>query len=121
MDFLANENFPLESIHLLRDANHDVASVMEDTPGAKDHEVLIRAQKEKRIVLTFDRDYGELLYRQSLSPPPGIIYFRFDPTTPVEPAEILLELSRVEKINLTGKFTVVERTRIRQRSLSIKR
>ena len=61
MNFLANENFPLLSIHQLRNAHHDVASVIEDTPGAKDHEVLTRAQKEKRIVLTFDRDYGELL------------------------------------------------------------
>ncbi len=119
MDFLANENFPLGSIHLLRDAKHDVASVIEDAPGAKDREVLTRAQEEKRIVLTFDRDYGELLYRQGLSAPPGIVYFRFDPATPVEPAEMLLGLLKMEEVSLIGRFTAVERTRIRQRSLPV--
>jgi predicted nuclease of predicted toxin-antitoxin system len=62
MNFLANENFPLFSIRLLRTAGYNVASVIEDTPGAKDHDVLKRAQKEARILLTFDRDYGELVY-----------------------------------------------------------
>jgi predicted nuclease of predicted toxin-antitoxin system len=63
MDFLANENFPVVSIKLLRNAGHDVASVIEETPGNKDRGVLKRAHEENRIVLTFDRDYGELIYR----------------------------------------------------------
>lgn len=117
MNFLANENFPLASINRLRNANHNVASVLEDSPGARDHEVLSRAQREKRIILTFDRDYGELLYRQNLAGPSGIAYFRFDPATPLEPAEILLELVAMEGISLTGKLTVVERKGIRQRPL----
>lgn len=120
MDFLANENFPLASIKRLRDANHDVASVVEGSAGAKDQEVFAHAQREKRIVLTFDRDYGELLFRQNLTAPPGIIYFRFQPATPLEPADILLELLRMESVSLIGKFTVVGRRRIRQRSLPIR-
>lgn len=120
MDFLANENFPLASIKRLRDADHDVAGVVEDTPGAKDQEVFAHAQREKRIVLTFDRDYGELLFRQSLTSPPGIVYFRLHPATPLEPADILLKLLSMESVSLMGKFTVVERRRIRQRSLPIK-
>jgi predicted nuclease of predicted toxin-antitoxin system len=53
MQFLANENFPLLSIKILRGAGHDIISVLEDTPGAKDIEVLSRAQRETRIILTF--------------------------------------------------------------------
>lgn len=52
MNFLANENFPAFSIRLLRNAGHNVTSVLEDTSGAKDHEVLKRAYDEKRIILT---------------------------------------------------------------------
>lgn len=78
------------------------------------------AQKEGRIVLTFDRDYGELIYRQSIPAPPGIVYFRFNPATPLEPANLLLELLSMEKVSLLGRFTVVERKRVRQRSLPIK-
>lgn len=46
MDFLANENFPLFSVKLLRNAGYNVASVIEDTPGAKENDVLKRAHDE---------------------------------------------------------------------------
>lgn len=92
MNFLANENFPVFSIRLLRNAGHNVTSVLEDTSGAKDHEVLKRAHDEKRIILTFDRDYGELIYRHQSLIPAGVVFFRFNPSTPEEPAEILLNL-----------------------------
>jgi predicted nuclease of predicted toxin-antitoxin system len=58
MDFLANENFPVFSIRLLRNAGHKVTSVIEETPGDKDRNVLKHAHEENRIVLTFDRDYS---------------------------------------------------------------
>ena len=61
MQFLANENFPKASVIKLRDANYNVAYGSEDAPGAKDYEVLAGAVDEKRIILTFDRDYGELI------------------------------------------------------------
>lgn len=117
MDFLANENFPLFSVRLLRDDGYNVASVIEDTPGAKDEDVLKRAYEEKRIVLTFDRDYGELIYRHKLFTPVGIVYFRFDPSTPEEPVEILLNTLAKGEVAILGKFTVIERGRIRQRTL----
>jgi predicted nuclease of predicted toxin-antitoxin system len=117
MDFLANENFPLFSIRLLRTAGYDIAGVIEDTPGAKDHDILKRAHEEARIVLTFDRDYGELVYRHKSFTPAGVVYFRFDPSTPQEPAEILLNIRKKGKVVISGKFTVIERGRIRQRTL----
>ncbi len=114
--FLANENFPLASVELLRTYGFDVASVSLLIPGADDSVVLERAHTEGRIVLTFDRDYGELLYSLGLPAPPGVVYFRFLPRTSQEPAEILLTLIR-SKIELTGRFTVVERRQVRQRPL----
>ena len=68
MFFLANENFPLTSIRILRDAGYNVESVLEKNPGAKDSEVLKEAKKEKRVILTFDRDYGELIYKYKQFP-----------------------------------------------------
>ncbi len=61
MRFLANENFPMMSVVRLRDAGYDVAYGSEDAPGAEDSLVLERAVREARIILTFDRDYGEFL------------------------------------------------------------
>jgi predicted nuclease of predicted toxin-antitoxin system len=89
MDFLANENLPLFSIRLLRNAKYNLASILEETPGAKDHDILKLAHEENRVVLTFDRDYGELVYRHKSYIPAGVLYFRFEPSTPEEPAEIL--------------------------------
>jgi predicted nuclease of predicted toxin-antitoxin system len=66
MRFLANENFPLQSVRILRQADLEVASVTEDSPGIEDAEVLARAADEQRVILTFDRDYGELIYRLRL-------------------------------------------------------
>jgi hypothetical protein len=63
MHLLANENFPLVSVHLLRQAGYEIASITEDSPGIEDPEVLARAVDEQQIILTFDRDYGELVYR----------------------------------------------------------
>ena len=75
MDFVANENFPLFSVRLLRNAGHNVASIIEETPGATDSDILKRAQREKRIILTFDRDYGELIYRHRTFFAEGVVYF----------------------------------------------
>jgi predicted nuclease of predicted toxin-antitoxin system len=102
----------------LRDAGHNVASVSEDSSGAKDIAVLKQAHEEKRIILTFDRDYGELIYRHKSFIPSGVVYFRFDPSSPNEPAEMLLNILTEDKVSIVGKFTVVERGRIRQKKLA---
>ncbi len=117
MRFLANENFPLLSVRLLRQADLEVASVTEDSPGIEDSEVLDRAADEERVILTFDRDYGELIYRLRLRSPRGVIYLRFHPHTPEEPASILLNLLQIEGLQFEERFTVVDRDRIRQRPL----
>jgi len=121
MDFLANENFPLLSARLLREAGHRVVSIIQEAPGSKDEDVLKRAHTESLIILTFDRDYGELIYRHQALPPAGVVYFRFAPATPSEPAEILLNVMDKADLSVIGKFTIVERNRIRQRSLHIER
>ncbi len=117
MRFLANENFPLKSVFFLRNAGYDVASITEDSPGIKDDEVLKRAVAEQRIIRTFDRDYGELIYKRKLAVPTGIIYFRFEPLTPEEPAEYLFDLLTISDLIWKEKFTTVERGRVRQRPL----
>lgn len=117
MNFLANENFPLTSIKVLRSAGYYVVSVIEEMSGVTDLEVLKRAQAEKHIILTFDHDYGDLIYKYRLYVPDGVVYFRFDPFTPDEPAKILLDVLKSGKILLSGKFTVIERNRVRQRSI----
>jgi predicted nuclease of predicted toxin-antitoxin system len=75
MHFLANENFPLDAVEALRQNGHDVAWIRVDSPGISDLEVLNRAQAENRILLTFDKDFGELAFRSKLPATTGIILF----------------------------------------------
>lgn len=120
MDFLADENFPLDAVRKLRDAGHDVTAVVQDSPGVSDEEILERAAREERVILTFDRDYGSLLFEESSrqsSLPAGLVYFRFDPSPPEEPADYLLYLLEHPDYPMIDHLTVVERDRARQRPL----
>lgn len=71
MRFLADENFPLKSVYLLRQAGHDVAAIIEDSPGAKDRDILIRTGNERRVLLTFDRDYERLIFLERIAASTG--------------------------------------------------
>ena len=73
MQFLANENIPSKSISILRNAGYDVIAIGEESPGISDRDILNRAQIEHRIILTFDRDYGELIYKKRLMIPAGVV------------------------------------------------
>jgi predicted nuclease of predicted toxin-antitoxin system len=115
MKFLANENIPSASVVMLRKTGLDVVYVAEDCPGKCDADVLELARRERRIVITFDRDYGELVFRLKRPRPAGVIYLRFDPLWPTEPGEILAVVAN--SVLLEGRFTVIERNRLRQRPL----
>jgi predicted nuclease of predicted toxin-antitoxin system len=66
MRWIVNENVAGMVIRSLRDRGHDVLSVKETMRGAGDPEILARAQAEERIVVTHDKDFGELAFRYGL-------------------------------------------------------
>lgn len=117
MRFLADEHIPLASIRMLREAEHDVVSVAETAPSADDPTVLARARKTDRILLTFDSDFGRLLFVELEPPPAGVVYLRFAQRTPMEAAEIVLQLLANPLVDLPGRYTTVRRDRVRQRRL----
>jgi predicted nuclease of predicted toxin-antitoxin system len=113
---LANENFPVPLIRELRQRGHDVASVKELMRGAEDRAVLARAQEESRLVVTFDKDFGELAYRFGLAASSGVILFRLSGSSPdIDNARALAALE--SGIEWTGCFAVVTNDRIRVRPL----
>lgn len=76
--YLANENFPAETVFWLRERGDDVAHVAETMAGARDLDLLSLARRENRIILTFDRIYGELIFHQRQEPALGIGSSGFD-------------------------------------------
>jgi predicted nuclease of predicted toxin-antitoxin system len=115
--FLANENFPFPSITLLRKQGYDVISIGESYSGISDEEVLQLAVEKQLIILTFDSDYGELLFKYKKTPPPAVIYFRNKGFTPIDVANILLDLLQSQNFEFYKKFSVIEKDAIRQRLL----
>ena len=89
---LANENFPAPAIRKLRAAGVDVVAVSELMPAVSDKEVMEYARRERRWIITFDRDYGDLIFREGLLPPPAILYFRQEPYPPDRPADLVLAM-----------------------------
>jgi predicted nuclease of predicted toxin-antitoxin system len=66
MRFLANENFPGDAVIALKAAGHDVVWVRTAAPGSKDNDILAWAQRDGRVLLTFDKDFGELAWHFGL-------------------------------------------------------
>ncbi|MBI4365259.1 MAG: DUF5615 family PIN-like protein [Deltaproteobacteria bacterium] len=63
MRFLADESCDFRVVRALRNAGHDVAAVIEVTPGADDAAIIDIALRERRIFLTEDRDFGTTCLR----------------------------------------------------------
>ena len=115
MKLLANENFPYKSIYYLKEKGYDVLSIGMDNPSIKDSEVMTIAINEERTILTFDRDYGELIFRHNYKPEKGVIYLRLDEYEPGQPGLIIEEIITNKEIDLTRALTVVDNNGMRQR------
>ncbi|MBC8004951.1 MAG: DUF5615 family PIN-like protein [Verrucomicrobia bacterium] len=115
MKLLANENFPISSIKILKDAGYDIVAVGKEFAGILDSEVIDYAIKEHRTIITFDRDYGELIFKKGYKPLAGVIYLRWNSFQPNEPGDYLIELFKSNKIQYEGMLTVISLDNIRQR------
>ena len=74
------------------------------------------ARADERVLVTFDKDFGELVYRRGAASSPGIILFRFLADSPVAlTREIVSAVG--SRDDWAGSFSVVEEGRIRMRPL----
>ena len=115
MKLLANENFPLTSVNILKDSGFDIMCIGTDFSGILDWEVMQIAINQKRTILTFDRDYGELIFKKGFKPEMGVIYLRWNDFQPEMPGKYLRDLFSTGEIDFKGKLTVISENTIRQR------
>ena len=115
--FVADENFPRNALAILRSSGLDIAWVVEFAPMLPDESVLAAAREQARVLLTFDNDFGRLVYRSGVPPPPGVVLFRARPGTEREVAMRLFDLRRRHGFRLDGFLTVVTLRGERQRPL----
>jgi predicted nuclease of predicted toxin-antitoxin system len=117
MRLLANENLQLAVVVALREKGHDVLWIRTDAPGSRDDAILARATAKQRIMITFDKDFGELAFRAKLPSTSGVILFRISMRSPAAVASVTT--TAVEsRADWAGHFAVIEDGRIRLRPLA---
>jgi predicted nuclease of predicted toxin-antitoxin system len=114
--WLADECGAAPVVARLREAGYDVTYMAETAPAATDPEALARAHREDRLLLTEDKDFGELVFRRDW-PVSGVVLLRIDPE------KSLLKWTRLKVAietfgaRIYGRYIVVEATRFRSRPL----
>lgn len=114
MNFVADEGIDQPIVKSLRQAGHTVWYVAEMSPSISDNEVLQLARDQQAILLTFDKDFGELVFRQNQAAY-GVILFRLHGFSPQEKAELVTKITQDHEQSLRHAFTVVTPTKIRIR------
>ncbi|MBI4662977.1 MAG: DUF5615 family PIN-like protein [Verrucomicrobia bacterium] len=116
MRLCANENIPEECVTRLRNSGHAVLWIREAAPGSPDPDVLARALAEERLLITFDKDFGELVFRRGATASHGIILFRISQPSSAAVAERLSTVL-ASRDDWSGHFSVVDDFAIRMRGL----
>lgn len=112
MRVLADENIPACAVEMLSERGHDVHWVRVDARGAADRDVLALGVAQNRVLLTFDKDFGELVFRSGLPASCGIVLFRIVLPSPSEVGERIVTVLE-SRTDWTGAFAVVEKDRVR--------
>jgi len=113
---LANENFPIASVRYLKNEGFDIRYVGLENAGITDKEVMDLSTAEDRLIITFDRDYGELIFKFEHKPPAGVIYLRLFDFNPEYPGKFLKDIITNRNITFRGMFTVIDERGIRQKN-----
>ena len=83
MRIIADENIWEPVVSRLRGAGHDVIWVNQANPGDPDINHLDLATREARTLITYDKDFGDLIHRDSVPAPHGVLLFRIHNSVPV--------------------------------------
>ena len=114
MRILADENLESEIVAALRQAGHSVSDIKETSPGIEDADVLTAANDVGAVLITNDKDFGELVYREGLFTN-GVVLLRFGKLEIPERIELLINVLQERGDELNGAFTVITSTGIRIR------
>src|SRR3990170_3934373 len=106
MRFLVDECTGPAVAHWLRRQNHNVISVFDEMRGADDRKVIQKAFEQDRILITNDKDFGDLVFREKM-PHKGVILLRLEDERPANKIAVLKHLLEKYEKSLPGNFIVV--------------
>ncbi len=117
MKLLADENLHGGIVAWLRAQGHDVLYAAEGLPGESDDDVLALAQREGRVVITDDKDFGELVFHRRLSSS-GVLLVRLDTPDLASRLKRLAEAWPTVEAHGNGQFIVISDRKIRVRPIA---
>lgn len=110
--FLADESCDFAIVTALRGNRYDVLAVIDRAPGATDQQVIELALAEQRVLLTEDKDFGQLVFAANKAGG-GVIFVRYPANLRKELPERVLELVNREGDRLQHAFAVLQPGRVR--------
>ena len=116
MRWLADECVTAPLVAFLRTGGHDVLYIAETAAGLSDSNVIALALDEKRLLLTEDKDFGDLVFRRERAIP-GVVLMRVGPENLALKAMRLAAAIERYGQGLFGRYTVIEDGRFRSRRL----
>jgi predicted nuclease of predicted toxin-antitoxin system len=112
MRFLADESCDFSVVRALRSVDHDVIAIAEVSPREEDDAVMERAVRDRRILITEDKDFGQLVYA-NMQRTGGVIFIRFPGHARRSLADTVVKVVRQRGQRLIGSFTVLQPGRVR--------
>ncbi|HET7115458.1 MAG TPA: DUF5615 family PIN-like protein [Hanamia sp.] len=116
MNFVADESVDAPIVHKLRENKHTVFSIAEKHAGIDDDEVLKIAYNTKCILITQDKDFGELVFRLGKAHE-GVLLLRLSGMNPYLKAELCFNVIEQYSNKIHGAFTVVYKEFVKIRNV----
>jgi predicted nuclease of predicted toxin-antitoxin system len=114
MNLLADESVDRPIVERLRQEGHNVVYIAELAPSITDDQVLHEANSRTALLLTSDKDFGELVFRQNRVHA-GVILLRLPGLTEVLKANSVAAVLRDHEAELPSSFSVISAGRVRIR------
>lgn len=114
MNFLADESVDAHIVYALRNDGHNVEYITEVAPGIFDSSVLERANQKNAVLLTCDKDFGEMVFRRN-EIHSGVILLRLHGLPQQRKSELVSHFIRNHAIDLAAAFSVVTERTVRIR------
>lgn len=112
MQFLVDECVGSSVSNFLKSKNHVIFSIFDEWRGAKDDEILDKCFKENYILITSDKDFGEMIFNQQKRHK-GVILLRCEPNKFSKKIEVLDKLLQNYTDKLENNFVVVTNNKVR--------
>ena len=116
MNLLADEGVDGPIVERLRQDGHVVLYVAEMEPGISDQEILQRANAQMSMLVTADKDFGEMIFRQGQLNAGGVVLLRLAGLSAEKKADIVSSVFHDHETALLQAFSVISPGQVRIRS-----